>query len=177
MQASISRRRQIYFHHKKWIITGTLEKTDNATQIKVLFLASGKPHYANIGFFHQWISSMFVGNHSPQHFEEWLQLRLEEAPWLDDPADAQAAFVPNYRADRSHQRARGAAVHAIDPIQIHHSPTLQADGRHQGPKRRLKDRTKVPAEYHLARQKNWCSSRGHLHCRQRWKKAPNRRGC
>ena len=44
-------------------------------------------------------------------------------------------------------------MHAIDPIQIHRSPTLQADGRHLGPKRRLKDRTKVPAEYHLARQK------------------------
>ena len=37
-------------------------------------------------------------------------------------------------------------MHAIDPIQIHRSPTLQADGRHQGPKRRLKDRTKVPAD-------------------------------
>ena len=42
-------------------------------------------------------------------------------------------------------------MHAIDPIQIHRSPTLQADGRHQGPKRRLKDRTKVPAEYHVLR--------------------------
>lgn len=116
MQASISRRRQVYFHHKKWIMRDTLERTNNAAKIKFLFLASWKPHYANIGFFHQWISSKSAGNHSPQHFEEWLQLRLEEAPWLDDRADAQAAFVPSCGAGRSHQRARGGAEHAIDPI-------------------------------------------------------------